>query len=191
MVDRWKLLRSRACGDFRIFRVREDTYEHPEKEGERSFFVIEADPWVNVVAVTPEDEIVFIRQQRPGVGEVRLEIPGGVIEPGEDPAVAAARELQEETGYVGEEPVLICEVEPNPATHDNRCYSFLIRGAKYGGSRDLDHDEVIEVSTRPVSELEALIEGQGLSHALLQLPLLHYLRWRETGREIGPNSRER
>jgi ADP-ribose pyrophosphatase len=181
MADRWKRLRSEARGDFRIFSVREDYYTHPEKDGERSFYVIEASDWVNVIAVTEDDRIVFIRQQRPGVGAVRLEIPGGIIEPGEEPAVAAVRELAEETGYRGEPPVLICATEPNPATHDNCCFSYLVRNAKLDGGTDLDHDEVIDVELRPANGLAALIEGGELPHALLQLPLMHYLRWRETG----------
>jgi ADP-ribose pyrophosphatase len=185
MADRWKKHHSIPRGDFRIFSVREDFYTHPEVDGERSFFVIEASDWVNVIALTAEDRIVFIRQQRPGVSAVRLEIPGGIIEPGEEPAIAAARELAEETGYRGEEPVLICATEPNPATHNNRCFSYLIRNARRDADQDLDHDEVIDVHERPATDLAQLIEGGELSHALLQLPLLHFLRWRELGREAG------
>lgn len=183
MVDRWKRLRSARRGDYRIFSVREDWWSHPDKPGERSYFVIESPDWCNVVAVTPDDEVVLIRQMRPGVGAVRLEIPGGVIDPGEDPAVAAARELREETGYEGAAPVRLCTTEPNPATHQNRCHSFLIRDARPTGARDLDHDELIEVLKVPVNELGDLIEREELPHALLQLPLLRYLRDRE--REAG------
>ena len=180
MVDRWEKRGSAPRGDFRIFSVREDTYTHPELEGERSFFVIETPDWVNVVAVTPADEVVLIRQMRPGVGGVRLEIPGGVIDPGEDPAVAAARELREETGYVGAEPELLCMTEPNPATHQNRCFSYLVRDARLAADRELDHDERIEVLTEPGAGIGALIERGELTHALLQLPLLRWLRLRES-----------
>jgi len=180
MAERWKLLRSRACGNFRIFSVREDFYSHPDKNDERSFFVVETSDWVNVVAVIPDDEIVFIRQHRPGIGAVRLEIPGGVVEPGEAPEVTAARELREETGYCGDDPVLLCATEPNPAIQDNMCYSFLIRNVRLTATRDLDNDEVIEVFTRPASELGDIIDSNEVCHALLQLPLMHYLRQRET-----------
>jgi 8-oxo-dGTP pyrophosphatase MutT (NUDIX family) len=186
MANRWKLLRSSACGNFRIFSVREDFYAHPDKDGERSFFVIETSNWVNVVAVTPEDEIVFIRQHRPGIGDVRLEIPGGVIEDGEAPEVAAVRELREETGYCGDAPELLCATEPNPATHNNFCYSYLVRNAQLVAPRDLDNDEVIDVFTRPFAELSDMIANNEVSHALLQLPLLHYLRQRETGAAKAP-----
>jgi 8-oxo-dGTP pyrophosphatase MutT (NUDIX family) len=179
VVERWRLLRSKERGSFRIFSVREDWYAHPDKEGERSFFVIETPDWVNVVAVTPDDEVVLIRQMRPGVGGVRLEIPGGVIDPGEAPADAAVRELREETGYLGAAPELLCVTEPNPATHQNRCHSYLIRDARPGADRDLDHDELIDVRTVPVAEIGALIDAEEMPHALLQLPLLRYLRRRE------------
>lgn len=186
MAKRWKKHQSIAHGNYRIFSVREDFYSHPDKEGERSFYVIEASDWVNVIAVTEDDEIVVIRQHRPGIGAVRLEIPGGIIEPGEEPILAAARELAEETGFRGDAPELICAVEPNPATHNNHCFSYLVRNAKRDIARDLDHDEVIDVELLPFAELEGLINAGEISHALLQLPLLHYLRWRETGRESAP-----
>jgi len=179
VVERWKRVRSEARGDFRIFTVREDWYAHPDKDGERSFYVIETPDWCNVIAVTPDDQVVLIRQMRPGVGAVRLEIPGGVIDPGEDPAAAAVRELREETGYVGAAPELLCVTEPNPATHQNHCHSYLIRDAHPTGERDLDYDELIDVETVPVAELGELIEREELPHALLQLPLLRYLRLRE------------
>lgn len=54
-----------------------------------------------VLALTPDMRVVVARQYRPGPDEILYEMPGGFIEPGEDPATAAARELLEETGYKG------------------------------------------------------------------------------------------
>ena len=111
---------------YRIFSVREDFYSHPALENESSFFVIESSDWVNVIATTRDDEIILISQFRPGIGAVRLEIPGGVIDAGETPGAAATRELREETGYTGDKPQLICEVEANPAIQNNRCFFSIL-----------------------------------------------------------------
>ena len=85
--------------------------------------------WVTVVPITAAGRVVMIRQYRHGTGEIGLEIPGGVIDPGEEPLAAARRELREETGYGASELASIGQVAPNPALQDNRCYSFVARGA--------------------------------------------------------------
>ena len=113
---------------------------------------------------------------------MRLEIPGGVVEPNEDPIKTVARELEEETGYIGDSPEHLVTTEPNPAIQANRCHSYIIRNALPNGNVDMDFDEIIDVELRPAAELAQLIEDDLLPHALLQLPLLRYLRLRESGR---------
>jgi 8-oxo-dGTP pyrophosphatase MutT (NUDIX family) len=175
MVDRWRRTRGERRAQFRIFGVREDWYVHPEREGERSFFVIEVPDWVNVIAETEDGRVLLIRQFRPGVGGVRLEIPGGVIEPVEAPAAAAARELAEETGFAGDAPELICVTEPNPALQPNRCWSFLVRRARPVGAAQPDLDEIIEPLLVDRAELARVVREGELSHALLLVPVLRYL----------------
>ncbi|TAH36970.1 MAG: NUDIX hydrolase [Planctomycetota bacterium] len=175
MADRWRRLRTEPRGDFRVFRVHEDFYDHPDLHGERSFFVVRCPDWVNVLALTSEREIVFIRQFRPGVGAVRLEIPGGIVEPGEEPAATAARELLEETGYRGGPPQWLCTVEPNPALQDNRCHSFLVRDAVAVQEAAGDGDEVIQVQLEPRSRLSALLREGRIEHALIRVALLEFL----------------
>lgn len=175
MVDRWKKSGSQPLHDYGFLKLRRDRYAHPDLDGERDFLVIDARDWVNIIAVTPAGEIVLIRQFRYGVGEVRWEVPAGVIEPGEDPADAAVRELREETGYAGDPPELLCRVEPNPAIQSNLCTSYLIRNAERRHDTEWDENEVIEVVLTPPAEVRRMIADGEFSHALLQLPLLHYL----------------
>ncbi|MBC8405019.1 MAG: NUDIX hydrolase [Planctomycetes bacterium] len=175
MVDRWQKLRSKLLEDYGFIKVRRVTYQHPDMEGERKFLVIDARDWVNIVAVTPGNEIILIRQFRYGVGDIRWEIPAGVIEPGEKPVKAAIRELREETGYQGDEPELLCTFEPNPAIQSNVCTAFLIRNAVKVHDTEWDDNEVIEVIPTKIDEVERKILDGEFCHALLQLPLMRYL----------------
>jgi ADP-ribose pyrophosphatase len=54
---------------------------------------------VGVLALTDDDRVVLARQFRPGPAAVLLDLPGGIVDPGEDLLTAAARELREETGF--------------------------------------------------------------------------------------------
>jgi ADP-ribose diphosphatase len=174
MVDRWEKRSTQPLHDYGFIRLRRDSYVHPNLDGERNFIVIDSHDWVNVIAVTPDQRIVLIRQFRYGVGEVRWEIPAGVIEPGEAPVDAAVRELREETGFAGQAAEVLCSYDPNPAIHSNHCTSFLVRDAEPVHDLDWDDNEVIEVVLKPIAEVEAMILRGEFSHALLQLPLLRY-----------------
>ena len=86
----------------KVFAVSRDMARSPLTGEIHPFFRIDAGEWVNVVPITTENELVLVRQYRHGSQEITLEIPGGIIDPGETPAQAAARELLEETGYRAE-----------------------------------------------------------------------------------------
>src|SRR5487761_2452566 len=102
MIKLWKQISSKLLGDFRIFKLRSDLKISPRTGKEHEFFILDSVNWVNVVAVTPDQQLVMVEQYRHGTNTVELEIPGGLMDPHEsDPIVAGARELREETGYEG------------------------------------------------------------------------------------------
>src|SRR5882724_3364409 len=72
-----------------------------ETRATRDAYMFVCPDWVSVVAVTTEGQFVMVRQYRYGIDGPSLEVPGGMIDKGEPPAVAAMRELREETGYGG------------------------------------------------------------------------------------------
>ncbi len=169
---RWQKLGRRTLATTRIFDVTLTGYRHPERQTEREFVVIDAPEWVNVVALTPAHELVLVRQFRYGTDDFSLEIPGGVVERGEDPVAAGVRELLEETGYRGDPPRLLGAVHPNPAMQNNRCHLILVTGAKRGAGLEWDEDEEIELLTKPVDEVYELAWSGGITHALVLDALL-------------------
>jgi 8-oxo-dGTP pyrophosphatase MutT (NUDIX family) len=166
VVEKWEIVKETEPQDFHIFRLRSRTVVSP-RTGEPHTVVILSPPnWVNVVALTPTHEVVLIEQYRHGADEVMLEVPGGMIDEGEAPVDAAVRELQEETGYVGDAPELIGMVHPNPAFLTNRCYFVLVRNARLAAATHLDDGEDIEVHLRPLDEIPELIRVGEITHAL-------------------------
>lgn len=169
---RWKKIREINHANTRIFEVVRAIYQHPRRENEQDFFVINAPDWVNVVALTKDHRLVLVRQFRYGINEFSLEIPGGIIDQGEDPVAAGVRELREESGYVGARARLLGSVHPNPAMQNNRCHLVLVEEAENQQHLEWDPDEEFEILAQPVDEVYALAESGGITHAMVLDALL-------------------
>jgi ADP-ribose pyrophosphatase len=182
----WKRLRTGAATDYTILRIREDTVEDPRTAAQRPRVIIEAPDWVNIIPVTIDDQVVLVRQFRFGIWSSALEIPGGIVEPGEDPMSAAVRELEEETGYLpGGRVIPLGKVHPNPAIQTNACHSFLALGCERTGRMDPEADEDIQVTLEPRARIPELLREGEITHALVVCAfLLERLFWeRETSYE--------
>jgi 8-oxo-dGTP pyrophosphatase MutT (NUDIX family) len=122
---------------------------------------------VNVVALTQRDELVMVRQYRHGEGRVTLEIPGGLVDPGESGAAAAARELLEETGYRAASVERLGVVNPNPALFGNRTETFVARGAELVAEIMNGHTEETVVELVPLAELRETLRAGRITSALV------------------------
>ena len=165
--SRWQKLAHTLLAKTRVFDLHSTRYRHPVRETERDFVVAHPPDWVNVIALTPENRIVLVRQFRFGIDEFSLEIPGGVMHAGEDPVVAGLRELREETGFAGATARLLGSVHPNPAIQSNRCHFVFVEHAVASQPLEWDADEEIEITTLPVEEVYALAHRGGITHGLV------------------------
>jgi 8-oxo-dGTP pyrophosphatase MutT (NUDIX family) len=177
----WPRLESQVLGDYRVFRLRQDTRVSPRTGQEHNFFVLETGDWVNVVPVTPESEVVLIRQFRHGIAEITLEIPGGMVDGDESPVSSARRELLEETGYESEEMIHIGTVTPNPAILNNRCHTFLALNARRVAQPSMDGSEDIRVEVVNAADVPRLITTGQISHALVIAAFYFYDQFRGKG----------
>lgn len=172
MIKPFVLHSSRVLLETPIFTLREDIAEHPHTGHTAPYFVLENPDWVNVVALTDDGDIVLVEQWRHGVRKVELEIPAGLVDPGEDPLVAAARELREETGYVAEHLEIVGAVHPNAAYQQNTCTTVLATGCKRTAEQEFDDGEDLEVVVLSRQEVMARIAAGGIRNGMSVLGLL-------------------
>ena len=183
--SRWEKLGHQPVASTRVFDLHHVRYKHPRRGTERDFVVAHPPDWVNVIALTPDHHLVLVRQFRFGVDDFALEIPGGVIDRGEDPLAAGPRELREETGYTGAPARLLGTVRPNPAILSNHCHVVLVEQAVPAGATSWDHDEEIEILTQPVDDVLALARSGGINHSLvLNALFLFEPHWRARVRGV-------
>lgn len=171
-ITPWKVVESSY---FRP-RFRLDKIEFPNgKFLDATIFEFRA--WANVIALTKNNEVVLIKQYRHGVEQVLWEIPGGVVEDGEDPLEGVKRELVEETGYTAAEFIQVGALYPNPAIQTNTMYCYLALNAEKVAIQNLDDGEDIEVHLVPLDELIAMTRRGDFPHALQVAALFQVLAY--------------
>jgi len=158
-----RTLNSRLVYEGRLIRLRVDEVALPN--GRRTVReVVEARGAVGIVALDDEGCVILVRQYRRPAERELWEIPAGTLEPGEDPAACARRELAEETGFTAEEVVLLAGLYMSPGFCNEWMHLFLARGLSEGPQAQAD-DESIRVARVPLAEALAMIRSGDICDA--------------------------
>jgi len=177
----WKEENRRTVFSCPIFSVSERFCRSPgagQTAALKTFTVLDTRDWAIVIPAIETGrgrEFVMVRQWRHGAEELSLEFPGGVFEKGEDAAVAAARELREETGYIAGKIEKLGEFNPNPAIMSNRAHFYLATDLKPSFGQELDEDEYVAVETVPWAEVLSGMGKPPYIHALMGAAMSLYL----------------
>ncbi|TDS14940.1 NUDIX hydrolase [Sphingobacterium paludis] len=165
-MEKWTLLESKYLVQRPWATLRVDKLQLPNGTIKDEYYVLEYPTWVNMVAITEDNEVLFVQQYRHGAGQIMVELPAGVVEDGEDPELAAHRELLEETGYAFDKIEKICALYANPATSGNVTYTYLLTGGRKVQEQELDASEDIDVVRMSIDEAKQFLLANKIGQAL-------------------------
>lgn len=173
----WKLLKKEEILKTFPFNVEQLELFDERKQAPTShpYYRLNCPDWVNVLPVTAHGQALLVKQSRAGTLGDTLEIPGGMIDPGEkDPTLAAARELEEETGFTSQKFLPLGRISPNPAIMSNNVYMFLALDVVPCAKRVHfpDENECIEVLPVDTKELDQLVRLGRINSALAALTIM-------------------
>jgi 8-oxo-dGTP pyrophosphatase MutT (NUDIX family) len=152
----WRILNSDYRIQTKFLRLRADRVELPSGVVVEDYFVRESRGFCIVFAITPEENVLFVRQYKHGAGVIVTELPAGMIDEDETPPTCAARELAEETGYTGSAPEHVRTFLTDPTNATGRFHLFIVRDAACTCEPSLDVTEEIEVDLVPLAEVRAM-----------------------------------
>ncbi len=176
----WERLTSETLLETPYFNLRSDRLRLPDGSVKDPYYVLERPDAAVIFPVTEYGEIVLVRQYRPPLERLELGLPAGLVETGEEPVVAARRELSEETGYSGGEWEPLGSVASSPSLKDNWAYLYLARGVRETAPPDPDEHETIEVVRAPLAKIPDLVRaGEIVSSSGVAAAMLALDRMRE------------
>jgi len=176
MIKPWPIIESTKSLNTDLFSITTNRCRSPRTGQEHDFYVIDFPNWVQVIAITPDDQIVMVRQYRHGCGRIFLELPGGLIDENDlNPDQTAKRELLEETGYCAENLMLLTRVYSQPAILSNMGLTYVTREVKKTAEPHFDATEDIEVCLVEIQKIPEMIRGEDINHGQTVMALSVYL----------------
>ena len=175
MIKPWPIIESTKNFDTGFFSITTNRCRSPRTGQEHDFHVIDFPNWVQVLPITPDDQIVMVRQYRHGCGRIFLELPGGLIDENDlSPQKTAKRELLEETGYCAEDLIFLTSIYPQPAVLSNKGLTYLGREVKKVAEPHLDAAEDIEVCLLGLEKIPKMIQNGEINHGQTVMALSLY-----------------
>lgn len=160
--------------DGKFVTIARDTVRLPN--GNESYRVVIRHPGAAcVLAVTEQDEVVLVRQWRYATAQALLELPAGKLDHGEDPALCAARELEEETPYRAERVRLLHTFYTAPGFCDEKMYLYLAEGVSATSTRTPDEDEFVETVLLSRQAVKAAMQNNEIQDAKTVVGLQYWL----------------
>ena len=148
--------------------------------GAKSSREIVRHPGAVAVLIVDDGKMIVVDQYRKPLGRNQVEIPAGKLDPGEDPRSAAARELQEETGYLAESLKLIYSFYTAPGFTDEIVHLYAAEGLSKGEAKP-DEDEFLEMMAVTMDEAKQLIRENRISDAKTLMAVYAWERYERTG----------
>jgi len=155
-IQKWKTLRSEMVLDHRWYKVRREEVQLPDGQILDDYYLSVRPDVVLIFPVTPDNQVIMVRQYKHGAGEVLLELPGGVVDQTDESYEAAARrELLEETGYASDQWTKLAVIYDDPTKNTNHFHLYLALNAYPTSAQKLDETENILVEKIRLAQVKA------------------------------------
>ena len=169
-----KTIKSDTIYDGKILKLRVETVELENKRYSKRE-IVDHQKGVGIIAFDGNDKIWMVKQYRKAIDKIPLEIPAGLVDPGEMPIETAKRELQEEVGYLPETISYLFDMHASPG-FTNYKLSFFLAKDLVKSSLEQDEDENVEACAIEIKELYKMVENGEITDAKTIIAILYCIK---------------